>query len=165
MKHLLCKYEAKHHSNFRVPKVRLMERGSASFFIYHRCASFVDFYSNKKLTKVGSGAFKKNAKKRKFKIKQNKAKYYISLLKGTYWAKWTSPLQLPVSLTHEGLAPLCVPDACCMPFATIFLTHLCTSSRSVLLYRTNFPIKQKMLLTPHWLVASLVIILLCSLLQ
>ena len=57
--------------------------------------------------------------------------------------KWTSPHQLPKSLIHEGLAPLCVPDACCMPFATIFLTHLCTSSRSVLLYRTNFPIKEQ----------------------
>ena len=57
--------------------------------------------------------------------------------------KWTSPLQLPKSLIHEGLAPLCVPDACCMPFATILLTHLCTSRGAFLLYRTHFPIKQK----------------------
>ena len=53
--------------------------------------------------------------------------------------KWTSPLHhfnssrqlVASSLTHQGLAPLCVPDACCMLFATVFLTHLCTSSRSV----------------------------------
>lgn len=57
--------------------------GSKAFYNCKKL-KFVDFYSNKKLTKVGSGAFKKNAKKRKFKIKQNKAKYYISLLKGTY---------------------------------------------------------------------------------
>ena len=58
--------------------------------------------------------------------------------------KWTSPFQVPTFLTHEGLVPLCVPDACCMLFATVFLTHLCTSSRSVFcsIGRT-FPIEQK----------------------
>lgn len=57
--------------------------GSKAFYNCKKL-KLVDLYSNKRLKKVGSNAFKKNAKKRKFKIKQNKAKYYISLLKGKY---------------------------------------------------------------------------------
>lgn len=57
--------------------------GSKAFYNCKKLR-LVDLYSNKKLKKVGSNAFKKNAKQRKFKIKQDKAKYYISLLKGKY---------------------------------------------------------------------------------
>ena len=47
--------------------------------------------------------------------------------------KWTSPLQLPKFLTHEGLAPLCEPMCDC---EAVFLCTSCSSlAERFLLYR------------------------------